>query len=418
MVLPYESEDYGSGAGGGGAENISELLDVDITTAQDGELIYFNNNVSKWKNTENLLKIDYTYNNLHFGLNAGNGVTGSMENNVFIGKEAGQLLVTGNNNVCIGYLAGQDAATNASDFIAIGNQTCLNKAGTNSINIGREAGYTKCPVNSVNIGYRTAYFNGNHSAGNQSINIGNFAGSDRPQAQTINIGANAGRAGNQPDAVNIGNAAGRNGCGRASVNIGAFANINSSYTKPFTICINASNNALNNLHPSSCVIKPIRAVDHKIGVGSLYYDNVTGELTQSSTYSTKFEAVFTADPTDITTSGSTIVFDTTNYNINSAYSTSTGQFTAPKSGLYRFECFYQLSTNDSITLDWKLNGSVDKTEEVYNAHGGSSYRTFTTSYTGDLNTNDTIEIAISAITGTIRFSSATKNGLIGYYIRQ
>ena len=96
MVLPYESENYGGA--GGGAENISELLDVDITTAQDGELIYFNNNVSKWKNTENLLKIDYTYNNLHFGLNAGNAVTGSMENNVFIGKEAGQLLSLNNNN--------------------------------------------------------------------------------------------------------------------------------------------------------------------------------------------------------------------------------------------------------------------------------------------------------------------------------
>ena len=417
MVLPYESEDYGGA--GGGAENISELLDVDITTAQDGELIYFNNNVSKWKNTENLLKIDYTYNNLHFGLNAGNAVTGSMENNVFIGKEAGQLLsLNNNNNVCIGYLAGQDADTNASNFIAIGNQTCLNKAGDNSINIGRESGHTKCPVNSVNIGYRTAYFNGNHADGNQSINIGNLAGSERPASASINIGASAGRVQNQGNCINIGNSTGRFGCGAASVSIGAYANYNGSYTRPYTICINATESILNNLHASSCVIKPIRAVDHKTGVGSLYYDNVTGELTQSSTYSTKFEAVFTADPTDITTSGSTIIFDTTNYNINSAYSTSTGQFTAPKVGLYRFECFFQLSTNDSLTLDWKLNGSVDKKEEVYNAHGGSSFRTFTTSYTADLNTNDTIEIAISAITGTIRFSSATKNGLLGYYIRQ
>lgn len=417
MVLPYESEDYG-GVGGGGAENISELLDVDITTAQDGELIYFNNNVSKWKNTENLLKIDHTYNNLHFGRNAGDAVTGSMENNVFIGKEAGQLLVTGNNNVCIGYLAGQDADTNASDFIAIGNQTGLNKAGTNSINIGRESGHTKGPANSVNIGYRTAYFCGNHSEGNLSINIGHLAGETRPGNSSINIGAYSGTVGNQGSCINIGNMAGRFGSGAASVSIGAYANYSGSYTRPYTICINATDNILNNLHASSCVIKPIRAVDHKTGVGSLYYDNVTGELTQSSTSATRFEAVFAADPTDITTSGSTIIFDKTNYNINSAYSTSTGQFTAPRDGFYRFECFYQVYNNDVVLLDWKLNGSVDKREEVQCVDNYVSYRTHTASWTGELNTNDTIEIAISAIFGTIRFSSATKNGLLGYYIGQ
>jgi len=363
-----------------------------------------------------LLNLDSIYHNIHFGINAGNNVTGSMENNIFIGKEAGQLLSTGNSNVCIGYLAGQDADTNASDFIAIGNQTCLNKAGNKSINIGLESGYTKSPIQSINIGQRTAYFNANHTQGNESINIGNFAGETRPNSQCINIGAYAGNNGNSPNCVNIGNQAGRLGSGRGSVNIGAYANVNGSSSRPRVICINATENTLNSQHPDSCVIKPLRQIDHKIGFGLLYYDQVTGELSSSNTNITRFEAVFTTDPTDITTSGSTIVFDTTNYNVNGAYSISTGQFTSPRNALYRFECFYQLSTNDSLTLDWKRNGSVDKTEEVYNAHGGSSYRTFTASWTGVLNTGDTLEIAISATSGTIRFSSAIKNGLIGYYI--
>jgi len=49
MVLPYQSEDYG-GAGGGGAENISELLDVDITNLANGEILKYNTSNGKWEN--------------------------------------------------------------------------------------------------------------------------------------------------------------------------------------------------------------------------------------------------------------------------------------------------------------------------------------------------------------------------------
>ena len=257
--------------------------------------------------------------------------------------------------------------------------------------------------------------NSNHNNGEGSINLGQRAGRNNPKQYCINIGQDAGWNGGNNNSINIGHEAGRNQTGTSSINIGHKAN-ETGTAHNNSIVINATGINLPSNANSSFVIKPLRQLDHKIGFGLLYYDQVTGELSSSITNITRFDATFTADPTDKTSSGSTIVFDTTNYNVNSAYSTSTGQFTSPRNALYRFECFYQLSTNDSLTLDWKKNNVIDKTENVYNAHAGSSYRTFTASWTGVLNKSETLEIAISAISGTMRFSSATKNGLIGYYI--
>lgn len=400
MVLPYESEDYG-GAG--------------ITyTAGDDIVIDADNEIST--TYKDLVNFETDQNNISIGANAGASLTTpKMKRNVYIGNNAGSNATEGLDCVCIGSNAGS-GITNAPgrNVIAIGN-FAGNDAGNNSVNLGQQAGYTNSGNSSINIGQEAALNNSNHNNGEGSINIGQRAGRNNPKQYCINIGQDAGWNGGNNNSINIGREAGRNQTGTSSINIGHKAN-ETGTAHNNSIVINATGINLPSNANSSFVIKPLRQIDHKIGFGLLYYDQVTGELSSSITNITRFEAVFTTDPTDITTSGSTIVFDTTNYNVNSAYSTSTGQFTSPRNALYRFECFYQLSTNDSLSLDWKRNGSVDKTEEVYNAHGGSSYRTFTASWTGVLNTNDTLEIAISAISGTMRFSSATKNGLIGYYI--
>ena len=46
MVLPYESEDYGEA----GANNINELLDVDLTNLANGEILKYNTSNGKWEN--------------------------------------------------------------------------------------------------------------------------------------------------------------------------------------------------------------------------------------------------------------------------------------------------------------------------------------------------------------------------------
>ena len=294
---------------------------------------------------------------------AGGGATGIVATNNLISKlDTATSLTTGTRNIILGDLAGKSISTQ-KDNVFIGHQAGFNATINRGVAIGFEAGENGMGTSSICIGQAA----GRNNAGNYSINIGFGAG---------NNGGN------------------HSGC----------------------IVIVGGATTLDPNGANRCFMKPIRGVAHGLGVGIPFYDTTTSELSVSSTDITKFHAEFNTDPTDITTSGSTIVFDSTIYNTNSGYNTGTGVFTVPVNGFYRFECFYQLSSNDAITLNWEVNGLINKTDEVYNAYGGSTYRSFTTSWAGILATGDTIELAVFAITGTLRFSKGAKNGMTGYYI--
>lgn len=67
----------------------------------------------------------------------------------------------------------------------------------------------------------------------------------------------------------------------------------------------------------------------------------------------------------------TIVFDSVHTNIGGCYNTSNGRFTAPVSGIYRFDCFVQKRSGGALNLYWYKNGSgYDRF--VYSDLGGDS----------------------------------------------
>jgi len=420
------------------------------TASSGGTEIVDTQNIRSLTNNTGTALTSGALNNIILGEDCGDSITtgdnntiigknilrvGNPQSNILIGNGIG-LQTTGSYNVCLGFnisnnisqglfatdnvMIGRDVGggrTVGINNVFIGKEVNKNNGGAsiaNSVMIGRQAG-SDCPTsNNVFVGYGAGQVNFN---GGNNTSVGVKAGTGNNSSSTVNIGSEAGRVRptGHDHAICIGTQTGNYNSGAHSIQIGYRANYNTPAAYQRVIVINATGSALESAQSDTCKIAPIRPLAHHLGIGILAYDTTTSELSVSSTDITKFHAEFLTDPTDITTSG-TIVFDSTIHNTNNGYNTGTGVFTAPTNGMYRFECFYQLSTNDAITLNWKVNSTINKIDEVYNAHGGSTYRSFTTSWAGVLGTNDTIELAVFATTGTIRFSKSAKNGLTGYYI--
>ena len=455
------------------SKSLGSLSDTDFDNLVDGEVLKYNATEELWVNgtagspagteivdTQNIRSLTTNtatnltsgaVNNIILGEDCGDGIVngdyntiigknilnvGDPNRNILIGEGVG-LRTIGGYNVCLGFnisnnisqgLSASDnvmigrnvggSNTNGSSNVFIGKDVNIGNAGTslfNNVMIGKLAG-SNCRTNqNVFIGHASGQVNIN---GNNNTSVGNKSGTGNNSNNTINIGNEAGRVRptGQDHAICIGTQTGNFNSGAYSIQIGYRANYNTPPAYQRVIVINATGAILESTQSDTCKIAPIRPIAHHLGAGIPFYDTTTSELSVSSTDITKFHAEFITDPTDITTSGATIVFNSTIYNTNSGYNTGTGVFTAPANGFYRFECFYQLSTNDAITLTWKVNGTINKIDEVYNAHGGSAYRSYTTSWVGIMGAGDTIELAVFAITGTLRFSKGAKNGLTGYYI--
>lgn len=67
----------------------------------------------------------------------------------------------------------------------------------------------------------------------------------------------------------------------------------------------------------------------------------------------------------------TIVFDSTHTNNGGHYNASNGRFTAPVSGIYRFDCAVQKRSGGALNLYWYKNGSFFD-RFVYSDLGGDS----------------------------------------------
>jgi len=451
---------------------INQLPNVNISeTLLDGEVLKYNATTEEWINgsagssagtevvdTENLRSLttntgtnltSAAANNILLGQNVGQGLTTQDNNiqlghninevnegvrNILIGRDLGRS-TTGGYNIVLGSNMGNSASNGilANRNIMIGNNIGGGRivgqwnvligedvnTGSNGISlinnvmIGRQAGVNCRSSENTFVGYTAGQNNIN---GSNNTSLGRGSGNQNNSNQTVNIGMNAGRVRptGEDNAVCIGSESGNFGSGQYSVQLGYRANYNTPANYKRVIVINATGVALESTQSDTCKIAPIRPIAHNLGAGMLYYDTTTSELSVSSTDITKFHAEFNTDPTDITTSGATIVFDTTTYNINGGYNTGTGLFTAPTNGFYHFECFFRLSNGGSFALNWEVNGVFNKTEEQYNS--GTAYMTYTTSWTGILGAGDTIELSVFFLVGTLRFSKAQKNGLTGYYI--
>ena len=405
--------------------------------------------------------------NILLGKNTGQSLT-TGDANVAIGFN-----IFKNRNTNAGVYIGRETAENGGndDAIAIGNQTAKDNTGREHIAIGKFAGRYTGGDNalyniaigtqalesgragiisgggSIAFGFESARGsnNNNDRCGDNIISIGTFAHTNcRPEiSKSIFIGDSAGfnTQSGSSGSVNIfiGTGAGFNLTsasnttvnnatvvgGRACFNgvnqntssgglfLGYGAGRNVAYGNQ--IVLNGSGADFDPNSNEGLFVKPIRAVAHNIGGGLTYYDTTSGELTVSNTDITKAHANYTVSPTDFT--GFTPqVFTNTDFNTNSFYNTGTGRFTAPNNGLYTFQLHYQLSTNDEAIFNWRVNTSVKQTDEVYNAHGGSSFRTFQSTFTTILATNEFVELELASTTGTVRFETSKYNGVRAYYV--
>jgi hypothetical protein len=96
------------------------------------------------------------------------------------------------------------------------------------------------------------------------------------------------------------------------------------------------------------------------------------------------------------TSAATIVYTTVDHNIGSHYSTSTGRFTAPISGVYHFDActLINLVTASSVAyarMYWIKNGSIFR-DNIGDQGSYGTYQRVSGSLTASLSANDTIEI--------------------------
>ncbi len=463
MTIPYSKQQ---------PPPINQLPNVNISESlADGEVLKYNATTKEWENKEDKggsTEIVDTQNIRSLTNNTGTALTSGALNNIILGEDCGDSITTGDNNtiigknilrvgnpqrnillgeniglqttgsynVCLGFnisnnisqglfatdnvMIGRDVGggrTVGINNVFIGKEVNKNNGGAsiaNSVMIGRQAG-SDCPTsNNVFVGYGAGQVNFN---GGNNTSVGIKAGAGNNSNNTVNIGSEAGRVRptGQDHAICIGTQTGNFNSGAYSIQIGYRANYNTPPAYQRVIVINATGAILESTQSDTCKIAPIRPIAHNLGAGIPFYDTTTSELSVSSTDITKAHANYTITPTDFTTF-TPQVFTNAVFNTNSFYDTGTGRFTAPNDGLYTFQLHYQLSTNDDAIFNWRINTNVKQTDEVYNAHGGSSFRTFQSTFTTILATNEFVELELASTSGTVRFESSKYDGVRAYYV--
>jgi hypothetical protein len=372
MTISYSSR---------GTPTLEQIKNVSADTAANGEILIYNGTTELWENGTaggGATEIVDTQNIRSLTSNTGTALTAGALNNVILGEDCGDTITTGDNNiligknivragtnpqrnillgeniglqttggynVCLGFnisnnisqglfannsvMIGRDVGggrTVGGDNVFIGREVSKNNNGVsinNNVMIGRQAGSDCRTSSNTFVGYGAGQVNVN---GSNNTSVGLKAGTGNNSSSTINIGAEAGRVrpSGQDHAICIGTQTGNFNSGAYSIQIGYRANYNTPPAYQRVIVLNATGSALESTQSDTCKIAPIRPIAHHLGAGIPFYDTTTSELSVSSTDITKFHAEFNTDPTDITTSGATIVFDTTTYNINSGYNNTTG----------------------------------------------------------------------------------------------
>jgi hypothetical protein len=162
------------------------------------------------------------------------------------------------------------------------NIDITNNAGRNSIAIGESAGAYNQSRLAIAIGSGAGYGNTGAGQGINAIAIGTDSGVGQQLGGAIAIGNNSGGQTQGSNSVAIGRSAGAgntSGMGNNSIAIGYNAGADSQVAS--SICLNASGVAVNPIQ-SGCFIRPLRGVAHGIGLGRVFYDTTTFELTYST----------------------------------------------------------------------------------------------------------------------------------------
>ena len=139
-------------------------------------------------------------------------------------------------------------------------------------------------------------------------------------------------------------------------------------------------------------------------------------------YQPAFDAVY--DPgggtTGYTSSNTEIVFNVTNNNRGSHYSTTTGRFTAPITGTYFFSFGGMNAGTTGGTTAWyelRVNGNLlTNPHNPYASVSTGGFRHVTSQYTLALNDGDYVSVFTGSTTGGIYGGGNNHNHFVGYLI--
>lgn len=135
------------------------------------------------------------------------------------------------------------------------------------------------------------------------------------------------------------------------------------------------------------------------GFTYLDIERVQGPSSITSTELIAAQYTVTADITSANTS-SPFIFTTSTYDTHSAYSTSTGAYTAPAKGLYRFTLLARL-TSGSGDIKYYKSGSVQFNVGFLSTNQGAY------TWTVSLNAGETVDIRTASASITLNFADAT-----------
>lgn len=209
-------------------------------------------------------------------LNSGSGATCTA-----IGTQS--LYSNANNSACaFGYFAGYDSAGQGS--CSFGSNAGQQSLGAFGIAFGNTAGRYAAGAYSVAIGYNSGTgVSGGTAHGSNAVAIGYNSCNIGSGASSIGIGNGAGASGLLgSSAIAIGTNSASAGSGNYAICIGALAGQTTAQAN--SIVINAmGTTAINTTGTSRCFIAPIRGQALGIGVGVMYYDPATYEVSYSTT---------------------------------------------------------------------------------------------------------------------------------------
>lgn len=100
-----------------------------------------------------------------------------------------------------------------------------------------------------------------------------------------------------------------------------------------------------------------------------------------------------------------VTFDTTDYNTGNNYSTSTGLFTAPSTGFYRFSGYIECTAGTFLIVAWYKNGSIWKKFLNINSAGGGA-----STIEESLSAGDTISIEAQGSTSAALLVGTSPRG--------